>query len=129
MRTLALGSYLFACVVSASIPGCSENGDCTDNVIPAMTVGVRDKTTGALICDGQIHITAPALDETFQCSPDGGSAGLTCCSIGTNGPAGVEYTVEVTASGYAATTRKVFVPADECGQPVTQHVTIEMQPL
>ncbi len=92
-----------------------------------MTVELRDSATGEPICDGEFHITAPEVDVTFVCPSDAGPTG--CCSFATNGPGGVAYTISVTAIGYAATTKQVAVPEDECGQPITQHVTVEMHAL
>lgn len=114
--------------VAGAMLGC-HGEDCTMNTVPALGGEARDGVSGEVVCDAQFHVTAPNFDQVFECAPDAGPAGLPCCGFGTNGPADVEYTIEVTAPNHLPVTKKVFVPQNECGQPVTQHVTIEMQPL
>jgi hypothetical protein len=120
---------LIVALGSLGVLGCKDDADCSDITRPALTVEVHDAASGDLICDAVVHITAPGFDQTFQCSPDASATGLTCCGLVINGPGGVDYTIAVTATGYTSVTKDVAVPEDECDLPVTQHATLEMDPI
>lgn len=121
MRALPL-----ACLWCGLVTACSQDDDCSLLTVDAVAVDVRD-TNGDPICHAQIHVTTFGLDKTFNCSADAGLVGVSCCLFGTTGPPNHDYTIEVTAAGYLPVTKKVFVPEKDCGNPVTQHVAIEME--
>ncbi len=127
MTGASFGWILALVVACAAFTGCG-NEDCAAISIPALRVQLRDAVTGEIICDGVIHLVTQAFDKVFQCSADAGVAGKTCCDLSINGPSGRAYEIEATANGYDSVAKRVFVPEKECGQPVTQDVTLEMYP-
>jgi hypothetical protein len=108
---------------------CSGNESCGGAGVHAIVCDVREADSGAPVCDAYIHVTAPDYDRTFQCQVDGGLGAGACCTVYVLGDPNKEYAIEVTATGFSSAAKQVFVPGGDCGQPVTQHVTVEMQPL
>jgi hypothetical protein len=108
--------------------GCGQGEDCSGIGAGPVAGELRDKS-GAPICAAQIRVTATGVDESFGCHSDAGTSTGPCCTFRVlGGPGDREYTIEVTANGYAPNTTVVFVPEDECDNPVPQYVIVELSP-
>lgn len=121
-------SWVTALLAGSLSLACGQGEDCPG--IGVMPVGgeVRSKS-GAPICAAQIRVTAPGVDKSFECHSDAGTSTGPCCTFQVlGGPTDREYTIEVTANGYAPSTTVVYVPEGECSQPVPQYVIVELSP-
>ena len=93
---------------------------CTAVAEPAVVVELRDAVTLAPIVGATAILSEGAYSETMFEGPDALYSG------GFERPG--TYQVDITATGFAAVTRAgITAPAGPCG-PVTQNVTIDMQP-
>jgi hypothetical protein len=121
-------------IIAAALTGCSGQGaDCNANDYPLAQVEVVDATTGAAICDATVTVCEGDYKETlFNDFSNGGTvddAGLVHCRY-TGGirPGGSSCPLTVSAPGYQSATRRIPLEINECGQTITQYVTVKLTP-
>lgn len=97
----------------------------------AIEVSLKDAVSGAPVCDGSVHFVGQDTDEMVSCFQSGGGNHTWCgadCSYLLYAEPSRNYLVQSSAAGYSVASVSVHVPSDNCGKPVTQQVTLELQP-
>lgn len=125
--------WQLSCVALVSCLSCgSDDESCVGSAAASIIVEVHEMSSKATVCEASIHATAPGYDQTVVCGVDGGVPFTWCgtgCQFSIFGLTNVTYLLEVTAAGFAPASSSVFVPGDECDQPKTQSVVIQVQHL
>ena len=105
---------------AATLLGCA-GADCDQPPfgVVALSIQIIDAESGAAICDAQVSIRHGSVTERLvsNCTYSGGSAAAV-------------YEITVTHEGYQdKLVSDIKVGSDECSNPVTETVTVELLPV
>jgi hypothetical protein len=131
LRRLEFNAHLGLFGLLVRSAACTSKQACDGQGRAAIEASLQDAVSGAPVCDGSVHLVGQDTDEIVSCFPDAGGNQSWCgadCSYVLYAEPSRNYTVQASAAGYAGASMSVYVPSDDCGKPVTQQVTLELQP-
>jgi hypothetical protein len=117
-------TQLLLLLAGSVVVGCSEPVFCTDNLVPAIELEVRDRTTAELV---EVPVLGLVREGGYQDSLIPWVAGAVPLTYAAALERKGTYTVELEAAGYEAwDTAGVQVFRNEC-HVITEHLSVALQ--